>query len=246
MVLVVTDGQPRSSRDVAAAKSAEPCVALVPVFSRLNAAQQAAVAKLARPRTVTRGQYVFRSGEHGASLYVVHEGRVRISRLSAGGQERALRILGPGDVVGESAFLAGQRPQNDAVALDDARMCVFDHAGLDHLIRANPDVAVAMLRTVSARLASTERMLAAMTSTDVATRVAAYLLDCEVISGTAGRVRVRLPAAKKDIASLLGTTPETFSRTLAVLVREQVIRLAGPSELEILDVPRLTDISAQL
>ena len=123
-------------------------------------------------------------------------------------------------------------------------MCVFDHARLDELVRTYPDIAVAMLRAVSARLVSTERMLAAMTTADVTARVAAYLLDCEVTAGGQGRVRVRLPAAKKDIASFLGTTPETLSRKLAALAREDVIRMAGHSEVEIIDMARLEELSA--
>jgi len=223
---------------------AESCVSLVPVFSRLTAGQQAEVAKLARPKEVGRGEYVFRAGERTVTLYVVHEGRIRISRLSSGGQDRVLRILGPGEVVGESAFLTGRCPENDAIAVENARMCMFDHARLTGLVRTYPDIAMAMLRAVSARLASAERMLAAVTSADVTARVAAYLLDCEVIAGDGGRVRVRLPAFKKDIASFLGTTPETLSRTLAGLARKKVIVLLGHADVEILDMTRLELLSA--
>jgi CRP/FNR family transcriptional regulator len=152
-------------------------------------------------------------------------------------------MLGPGEVIGESGFLTGRRPENDAVAVENTRMCVFDHGRLAGLVRAYPDIALAMLRAVAARLASTERMLAAMTSADVAARVAAYLLDCEMVAGDGGRVRVRLPALKKDIASFLGTTPETLSRTLAALARENLIVLLGHAEVEILDMPRLESLS---
>lgn len=222
---------------------AEPCVALVPVFKDLDASQQQEVARLARPRRVKRGEPVFRAGEAAARLYVVHEGRVRISRRSPAGQEHVLRILGAGDVVGEAAFLSGGRPETDAVAVEDCRLCVFDHARLDDLVRRYPDVAVRMLRTLSERLASTERILAAVTSADVRTRVAAYLLDCPVIGRDADRVTVALPAAKKDIASYLGTTPESFSRALAALAAEGVIGTAAGREVHILDGHLLEELS---
>jgi CRP/FNR family transcriptional regulator, anaerobic regulatory protein len=222
--------------------ASEPCVALVPVFRDLDAAQQQEVARLAKPRRVRRGEPVFRAGEATARLYVVHEGRVRISRRSASGHEHVLRILGAGDVVGEAAFLGGGRPETDAIALEDCRLCVFDHARLDDLIRRYPDVAVRMVRTLSERLASTERILAAVTSADVRTRVAAYLLDCPVVGRNADHVLVRLPAAKKDIASYLGTTPESFSRALAALAADGVIGTVAGREVEILDGRRLEDL----
>src|SRR5690606_13690795 len=71
----------------------------------------------------------------------------------------------------------GHRPDHFAVALEDSRMCVFDHRDLATLLRAYPDIGLRMLRTLSDRLASAERLLAAITSSDVMARVAAYLLD---------------------------------------------------------------------
>lgn len=225
------------------ASKGEPCVALVPVFRGLERVQQAEVARLARPARVARGGYIYRAGDSSARLYVVHEGRVRISRPSASGHEQVLRILGPGDVVGEAAFLGGGRPETDAVAVEDSRMCVFDHARLEDLVRRYPDVAVRMLRTLSERLVSTERVLAAVTSADVRTRVAAYLLDSQVVRRHASRVTVALPAAKKDIASYLGTTPESFSRALAALAADGVIAPPKGREVEILDGRRLEELS---
>lgn len=222
---------------------AEPCVALVPVFKGLDPGQQAEVARLARPRRVGRDEHVYHAGEAPARLYVVHEGRVLISRRSASGHVRVLRILGPGDVVGESAFLGGGRPETDAIAVEDTRLCVFDHERLDDLVRQYPDVAVRMLRTLSQRLVSTERILAAVTSSDVRTRVAAYLVDCPVVRRDGQRVTVVLPAAKKDIASFLGTTPESFSRALASLTADGVIDAPRGREVEILDGRRLDELS---
>ena len=50
---------------------------------------------------------------------------------------------------------------------------------------------------------------------------------------------VELPMAKKDVASYLGTTPETFSRRLRDLVDDGVVELAGRREVRILDAEAL-------
>lgn len=83
-----------------------------------------------------------------------------------------------------------------------------------------------------------ERLPAAITSSDVAARVAAYLLELP------GRMRdgaptVRLPMAKQDIAAYLGSTPETPSRRLAALVASAGIEPHGRREVTILDVAAL-------
>ncbi|MBN9374047.1 MAG: cyclic nucleotide-binding domain-containing protein [Cellulomonas sp.] len=89
----------------------EPCVRLVPVFAGLTAAQQAEVGRFARPVTVRAGDAVARAGERSSRLFVLHSGSVKVRRLSAAGHETILRVLTPGEVVGEEAFLTGDTPE---------------------------------------------------------------------------------------------------------------------------------------
>jgi CRP/FNR family transcriptional regulator len=85
-------------------------------------------------------------------------------------------------------------------------------------------------------------LLAAITSSDVSARIAAYLLDLP------GGIRdgvptVWLPLAKYEIASYLGTTPETLSRRLAALAASGVIELHGRREVTILDIDGLERVA---
>ncbi|WP_240641551.1 Crp/Fnr family transcriptional regulator [Nocardioides ferulae] len=206
----------------------------VPIFRGLPHEQQVEIAGFARPVVVAKGEVVYAAGEPQSRLLVMHAGRLKISHLTPSGQEQVVRTATDGDVVGERAFLTGERPDHFAVALEDSRMCVFDHADLADLLRSYPEIGRQMLRTLSDRLASAERLLAAVTSSDVTARVAAYLLDLPS-SVRDGVLTVRLPMAKKEVASHLGTTPETLSRRLAALARDGVIGLEGGRDLAILD-----------
>ncbi|WP_433496544.1 Crp/Fnr family transcriptional regulator [Sphaerimonospora sp. CA-214678] len=214
------------------------CVTRVPIFQGLTRREQIEVAGFARPMAVAKGETVYAPGQPVSHLLVMHGGRLKISHVAANGQEQILRMAGVGDVVGERAFLTGHRPDHFAVALEDSRMCVFDHNDLSALLRDYPDVGRRMLRTLSDRLASVERLLAAVTSSDVTTRVAAYLLDLPA-GGRDGVPVVRLPMAKKDVAAYLGTTPESLSRSLAVLAADGVIELRGRRDIAVLDAEAL-------
>jgi len=218
----------------------ETCVARVPIFAGLTPDQQMEVARFARPIRVAAGEALYAPGRPVSRLMVVHEGSVKISHISPAGIERIVRVLKPGDVAGESAFLTGRWPDHFAIAMTPAEMCVFDHDRLAALVRDLPDIALRMLQTLSTRLASAERLLAAITSSDVGARVAAYLLDLPAAPGSDGAVVVHLPMAKKDVASYLGTTPETLSRRLASLADDGVIRLGRGSEITITDVDGLS------
>lgn len=208
-------------------------MSLVPVFSRLSRAQQAEVARYARPVWVAAGEAVFLAGRAEPRLFVVHEGRVKIVRTSAGGRGSIMRTLGPGQVGGELAFLTGARPEHDAIAQQPSRLCLFADADLADLLRRFPGIGMGMLQTLASRLVSAERMVAALASADVGARIAAYLLDSPT-SWAAGHPTVHLPLAKKDVAALLGTTPESVSRTLAAFQADGLVRVRG-ANIDILD-----------
>lgn len=214
------------------------CVARVPIFQGLPRREQLEVAGFARPVLAARGEMVCSAGQPVSRLLVVHSGRLKITRVSADGQEQVLRTAARGDVVGEREFLNGHRPGHVVVAVEDSEMCTFDHGDLSALLGTYPDIGARLLRTVSDRLASVERLLAAVTSSDVTARIAAYLLDLPAtVAG--GVPTVALPMAKQDVAAHLGTTPETLSRRLAALVDAGVIALHGRRDVTILDVEDL-------
>ena len=220
---------------VGVAVAVERCVALVPIFARLSVAQQSDVASFARPVRVGSGEYLIHEGEPTSRLYVVHEGRVKVSRTSASGHETVLGVLGPGEVGGEVTFLTGARPENDTIAMEASRMCVFDHADLAVLLGRYPQIGVGILRTLAVRLASAQRMLTAMVSADVGSRIAAYLLDAPTTWEASGTAVVHLPLSKKDVAAYLGTTPETLSRRLAEFERAGLLVLRPGRDIAIRD-----------
>lgn len=220
----------------------ELCVARVPLFQGLSHDEQLEVAMVATPTQVERDEQIYAAGSTTAQLMVVHTGQVKISRLSADGHEQIVRVLGPGDFVGESAFLTGARPDHFAVALQEGSMCVFRHADLGRLMQEHPSVGMRMLQTVSRRLDQTEHRLAAAVSVDVSARLADYLLGLPA-RHVGGRQEVRLPLAKKDIASLLDTTPESLSRQLRRLGDAGVIESKG-RRVVLSDVDALMELAA--
>lgn len=221
------------------------CVARVPLFNGLRHEQQVGVAQLAHPRLLAKGEQVYAVGDAASLLLVVHTGSVKISRVNLEGHEHVLRVLGPGDFVGESAFLTGRTPDHYATALEPASMCTFRHEDLEQLVRAHPIIGLRMLEEVSRRLGDAESRLNALISGDVGARLADYLLSLPG-SPADGGTAVRLPLAKKDIASLLDTTPESLSRHLRQLRESRVLSSDGARGLVIHDVDALLELAAQV
>lgn len=217
------------------------CVSRVPVFASLSAHDQQRVGGLARPTHLKAGETAYSADDELSQLMVLHTGRLKIFRLSVDGSEQLIRVLGPGDFTGETSVFTGQRPDDYATALEDCQLCVFRHDDLETLMRQHPEIGLRMLATVSERLSDTEHRLNSLTSRDVEGRLADYLLGLP--STWRGRVAtVTLPLAKKDVASLLDTTPESFSRALKSLTAQGLIVIGAGRSVSITQPDRLQQL----
>lgn len=222
-----------------AATGEDLCVVRVPIFQALAREDQIAVAGYAHPRRLRADEFLGTAGQGSGHLFVVHTGRVALLRTTADGRDTLVRVAGPGDVVGEHEFLTGRPPAHHTQALEETQLCVFSHEGLSDLVAAHPQIAVSMLRELSALHQRAEHRLA-MSARDVDTRLADYLVG--LVQEARSR-RVHLPLRKRDTASYLGTTPESLSRALARLRREGLVSVDG-SEVTVLDLRALADRAA--
>ena len=217
------------------------CVRLVPIFAGLSEADQHLIAETARTQHFEPHDQVYGAGDR-TGLHIVHRGQVKAYRLTEAGAEQLVRLLFPGDFLGEAALLAETVSDHFAVATQPSEVCSVPREGVRRLLVERPTVALQMLQTVSARLGAAEEMLAAVTGRSVGQRLAQQLLH---LADEARAPRFRLPTSKKDLASYLGTTPETLSRRLAALQEAQVIRSGPQRTIEILDRARLQSLASE-
>lgn len=211
------------------------CVNRVPLFADLSTDDRRRIAAVAVTRRYVRGEQVHRPGDQ-SGLRIVHGGRVKVYRANEAGAEQLLRILRPGEFLGETTVLTGRPVDSWAVALDAAEVCVVGGTEIARLLREHPEVAVRMLAAMSVRLEAAEQQLSAVTGASVGARLASHLIE---LAEESGSTTFRLPSTKKDLASYLATTPETLSRRLADLQDAGVVRLGPRGLVEIRDGERL-------
>lgn len=211
------------------------CVSRVPLFAGLSVDDRHRIAEVAVTHRYARGEQVHRPGEE-SGLRIVHDGRVKVYRANEAGSEQLLRILRPGDFLGETTLLTGRPVDSWAVALEAAEVCVVGGSEISRLLRERPEVATRMLSAMSARLEAAEQQLSTVTGASVGARLASQLLE---LAEEAGATTFRLPSTKKDLASYLATTPETLSRRLANLQDAGVVRLGPRGLVEVRDLQRL-------
>jgi CRP-like cAMP-binding protein len=216
-------------------------IAAIPLFSGLAEEQVQELAAIVLEQTFGRGQTIFMEGDEGSGFYVVKTGKVKIFKLSPDGKEQILHIFGPGEPFAEVPVFAGQRFPANAEALEESRLFFFPRAGFLDLIRRHPSLALNMLAVLSRRLRQLAGLVEDLSLKEVPARLAAYILYQS--ERQQGVPEFELDIAKGQLASLLGTIPETLSRILAKMVKEGFIESTGP-RIKILDKAGLQELAA--
>lgn len=213
------------------------CVTLVPIFQHLEPDQLLEVSAAIRPLTLRRQEILYRAGESSDALYIVNRGKVRIYRLSEGGKEQVIRILQQGDFTGEMALFRESVHESYAEALEETSICQITRRDLQALLLKYPSISLKVLAEFSERLDQSEKQATRIATEKADTRIAQFLVESMEHPGTPQEIV--LPMNRKDLASYLGTTPETISRKLAEFEDAGYIRQLSTKRIEIIDADEL-------
>ena len=216
--------------------TAEDCVELVSIFENLSKADKETIATLVTHHHYKSGEYLFSAGDAADSLIIVAHGQAKVFQMSANGKEQMLRILQTGDFDGEAALFSNTDHNSYAEALMDTAVCQITRNDFQKLMKETPELAVNMVNALGRRIGQLEQQTTEVTTASVESRLANYLL--ETSAGLDDDV-FTLPLKKKDIATYLGTTPETISRKLTSLAKQGMIEKITNNKFKILDADRL-------
>jgi CRP/FNR family transcriptional regulator len=196
----------------------------MPLFTGLSKTQYEALARIAIRRSFRKRERVFSEGDEGTGFYMVVEGRVKIFKVSAEGKEQILHLFGPGESFGEVSVFTGRGFPADAVTALQTTLLFFPRMAFSALIQKDPALALNMLGQLSMRLRHFADLIEDLSLKEVPGRLAKYLL---YLSSKDGDREMALDISKGQLASVLGTIPETLSRILAKMHRQGLIRLRG-------------------
>jgi CRP/FNR family transcriptional regulator, anaerobic regulatory protein len=120
--------------------------------------------------------------------------------------------------------------------MEPVELCVMSRDNFQAFILKYPLISLKVLDEFSKRLAKTEKQAANIAMETVETRIAMYLVE---IADETMRKTVTLPMSRKDLASHLGTSPETVSRKLADFEDNGWIRQLNNRDIKIVDLDAL-------
>jgi len=131
----------------------------VPLFESLDDEAARKLCQLLDDIDCKAKTVLFRAGEEGNAMYLIEQGKVRISVQATDGHEMTLAELSRGDFFGEMALLDGQRRSADAIVAEDSRLAVLSREHFLSFLRSSPDIALEMLTALANRLRRTDQLL---------------------------------------------------------------------------------------
>jgi len=211
-----------------------------PLFSGLTEDQVQDLSQIGIHKHFKKSETIFFEGDEGNGFYIVIEGNVKIFKLSIEGKEHILHFFGPGEPIGEVPVFSGQRFPANAEAIEQTHLLFFPRTSFIDLIAKNPSLSINMLAVLSKRLREFSLKIENLSLKEVPARLASYLILLSEEQDTEKTIRLNI--SKGQLASLLGTIPETLSRIFTKMDSLDYIKVDG-RDITLLDPGGLEDLS---
>lgn len=189
------------------------------------------------------GELIFKERQHPFGIYIVQDGKVKISKYGFEGREYIVRFAKKGNIIGYRSFFVGEPYSCSATAISETLLCFIPGDVILDLARRNPELALQFVKYLAQDLKLAEVKSISIAHKPVRERVAESIIIIKEIYGFEQDNTVIDVSLKRDeIASIAGTSRETVTRLLSEYNEEKILLLEG-RKIRILDLPRLHAIA---
>lgn len=214
-------------------------ISSVPLFRELPDNQLVFLARSAREKTYAAGQIIVGDSDKTDALYLLQKGRIKLSKSSFNGKEQTIHIFGPGDLLGLCTVFTGTVFPASAVAMEKSRMLLFSREALEKTAYDEPSLLINLVFELSMRLKESMEMIEALALKEIPQRLASFLM----LSVSMDKDDTFLmPFSQRELAKVLGATPETLSRSLRRMIQDNMIQVEG-RYIRILDKAAIRDLA---
>ena len=216
----------------------------VPLFAGLADEDIRELMAVAKRRTFRSGEVIFHREDPGQVLYVIKEGKVKISLISPDGQEISLVVFGKGECFGEFAILDGLPRSADAIAMEKVECYTLQRSDFHKAIMRNPKIAIQVMEVLSKRLRSTDQMVEDLIFLDVYGRVAKKLLELADTHGTKveNGIRIDVRLTQQELASMVGSSRESVNKVMGYITDKNFIS----TDKHKITLHRITDLKRRI
>lgn len=221
----------------------EQCI--VRQFSSLKALNKDELLRMAECKTsytIKKGEPIFEEGEVINGIYCVKEGVSKLSKLSENGKDQIVKLVKPGELLGQRSMISDEPANLSAVALEDMEVCFIPKSEVMQFFNQNNQFSMNVMRTICDDLKGADDHMVNMAQKTVKQRLAETLIYLEETFGKNEDDTLKIYLSREELAGMIGTANESCIRLLSDFKKHGYIELIG-KKIKILNKTKLKQLS---
>ena len=221
----------------------EQCI--VRQFSSLKALKKEELLKMADCKTsytIKKGNPIFEEGETLKGIFCIKDGVCKLSKLSSNGKDQIVKLVKPGELLGQRSMISDEVANLSAVALEDMEVCFIPKMEIINFFNENNEFSMNLMRTICGDLKDSDDHMVSMAQKTVKARLAETLLYLHETFGKHEDDTLRIQLSREELAGMIGTATESCIRLLSDFKKLGLIELVG-KKIVLKDVSKLKKLS---
>ncbi|AIG29951.1 Crp/Fnr family transcriptional regulator [Flavobacterium psychrophilum] len=206
----------------------EQCI--VRQFSSLKTLNKAELLRMADSKTsyvIKKGAPVFEEGETVNGIFCIKDGVCKLSKLSSNGKDQIVKLVKPGELLGQRSMISDEVANLSAVALEDMEVCFIPKAEILGFFNHNNDFSMDVMKNICTDLKDADEHMVSMAQKTVKERLAEILLYLEDTFGKNEDQSLRIQLSREELAGMVGTATESCIRLLSEFNKDNLIHIIG-------------------
>lgn len=217
----------------------EQCI--VRQFSSIKALTKDELLRMADCKTsytIKKGEPIFEEGESTNGVYCIKDGVCKMTKLSANGKDQIVKLVKPGELLGQRSMISEEPANLSAIALEDMEVCFVPKSEIMQFFNQNNQFSMNLMKTICGDLKEADDHMVSMAQKSVKERLAETLIYLEDNFGKNDDGSLRIQLSREELAGMIGTATESCIRLLSELNKSGHISLEG-KKISILDKNKL-------
>ncbi|MDX1700389.1 MAG: Crp/Fnr family transcriptional regulator [Melioribacteraceae bacterium] len=201
----------------------------VPIFSDLPEETIEQISQVGIKKNYKKDTIILMEEDESGALFIIVDGKVKVTRTSNDGREVILNILSESDIFGEMALLDGLTRSATVTAIEDSELFIIQRNQFLEFLKEHPEISIALMQELSKRLRTADMQIKSLSLKDAEGKVATVIVQLANDHGRIrqGAVEIEKLPLQQDLANMAGTSRETISRTLHSFAKKGLIELEG-------------------
>lgn len=205
------------------------CIGQLWIFQDLQPQELLAITQAAQRKIYKKGQSVFSQGDKAEQMFLLKAGRVKLSKITAEGEEITLDIRKSGDFLGETMLTEDIDYPLSAVCLEDTLTCGFTKTGFEKIVLEHANIGLQVIKNLSKRIASLTSRVGSLSLSHLEDRLYNVLINVAQEHGIKDQTGyiIQFPLTHEELGFLVGVHRVSITRAMKLLKESGKIKQEG-------------------